>query len=849
MPTLFELEALKNPPGTLKASTSLFESATAVVVSKMLPLADVLNGIRTGQWENEVESIRHAVRSEDRQRAEYLKRKLPAFTVSAALRTRAKDANERVITHTGWLQADFDAKDNLGMVTADAREALAADPHVGAVFVGPSGAGIKALIRIDSLRHSASVDAAIAYCREKFGLVMDKACRDIERLCFVSHDPAAWMRSGPCEVLPVPDTQPAAESSRTVPAGAPAAERMPIVEWTKQDMREVLSFLPKTRPDYETWLRVISGVSSVLPFQDAVEVLQEWMPEERPGEYAEKWKARLQHVTHRTVIRMAQANGFDAAAAARRKRWMGRVLIDGRAVGGPAPDNSDLLEADPEPDMQAMWDTYSQLKNQQFGDASLFAAKMGHQWKYDALKKRWRHYRPGTGLWELDEANSALLVAAAVARDAYCRLAETIEEEKKSLASRGSESDRRAEIKARDAELKELNGRLANLGKAGWCEGVMKFAERMPSTLCRATDFDQKRHLLAVQNGVIDFAACRFIEHDREHRLAAAANVEYVPGAQCPHFAAFLDTCMGGDADLIAYLWRIIGYSLTGLVDHDALFFCYGTGANGKSTFFLVLRMLMGDSLSTVVDVATLLGGSSESGSTVDYKKSMLEGKRLVLTDEIPEDRKFNESMVKQLLGGEDIVARRPYEMPYTFSPTHKIWAVGNHKPRIKGTDHGIWRRMHLIPWTVTIPPEKRKPRHEMMEHFRRELPGILNGALRGYNDFLDRGGLEPPPAVLAATEEYRQEEDSLGSYLADRIVRAPMASLKLTDMLKDYLAWCEEAGEYPTVKSAKKLASMLKDRGFRTEQDRNKCAHVVGAALLLAGANPALSELTPNPF
>jgi P4 family phage/plasmid primase-like protien len=828
MPTLNELAAVAHPPGTLAASVSVFSAAASTVVESLLPLQTILSGIRDGQWAAPVAAVRAAVKDGDRERVANLKKRLPAFSVSAALRTRAREADDRVITHSGWLQADFDSRENPSMVQADARAALMADPHSGAVFIGPSGTGIKAIVRIDDCLHAESVSAAVVYFRERHGLHMDRSCRDIERLCFVSHDPEAWMREAhdSAAILPVP----AGNTNNSRAGGPRTAAGTPIqIAWKAADVRELLGWLPKTRPDYDTWLRVISGVSSVLPREEAIACLTEWCPPEKPGEYEAKWRHRLSHVTIRSVIRMAQAHGFDAAAASRRQRWMGRLLIGGRRFGPPPAENTDLLSGDPEPDTPDCWDTWKHLKDQQMGDASIFAAKLGHVWKYDVLVKRWRNYCELTGLWEQDIPGTVTLEARSAAVESYSGLIETILEEK------AAKTDAR-EIKVMDAELRELKTRMSNLGKSHWCSGIMSFAEKMPSLICRATDFDKSRHLLAVENGVLDFQADAFLDFDRNHRLSIAAPVCYEAGATCPAFDSFLETCMDGDQELISYLWRLIGYSLTGFVDHDALFFCYGTGANGKSTFFLVMQMLLGAGLSTVIDIATLLGGSHESGSTVDYKKSMLEGKRLVMTDEIPDDRRFNESMVKQLLGGEDVVARRPYEMPYTFSPTHKIWAVGNHKPRIKGTDHGIWRRMHLIPWLVTIPQHKRRPRQELIASFRRELSGILNGALAGYGDFLDRDGLAPPAAVLAATEEYRQEEDSFGTYLEDRLAPSslPGAAVKLTALLADYLEWCHESGESPIARSAKKFVAALRQRSLRVENiGSGATAHLLGMRLL----------------
>jgi putative DNA primase/helicase len=844
MATLNELAAASRPPGTLLANTSFFASATSTVVDRMWSLRDVLHMIRDGDWREEVAAVRAATAAGNKERVTFLKQRLPAFTASASLRTRARDAGDRVINHTGWLQADFDAKDNPGMVQSEARAALVGDPHCGAVFVGPSGNGIKALVRVDGDRHADSVDAAIAYFSERHGLVMDKACRDVERLCFVSWDPEIFIRPGQTKQLPIPDKAPAPVRKAT------PENPLPLLEWKMADVREVLSFLPKDRPDYDTWLRVVSGVSSVLPMAEAIKCLQEWQAPEKPGEYEAKWRHRLQHVTIRTVIQMAQARGFDAAAAARRQRWMGRMIIGGKEFGTARADNSDLLVPDSEPEKE-MWDVWKALHEMQFGDARIFARKLGHVWRFDKLTKRWRKYNENTGLWEQDMTGLATIEARCAAVDSYAGLIDTINEEKKAKAGIGTDAERKAECKQADADIKKLDTRCGQLGTATWCAGVMNFAQKLPELGCAATDFDRARHLLAVKNGVLDFQASKFLEFSPDHRLASGAPVEYIPGAKCPMFSEFLLARMGGDQELVDYLWRLIGYTLTGFVNHDALFICYGSGHNGKSTFFLVLEQLLGDALSMSMDISMLVGGTDESGNSVDYKKATMEGKRLVLTAETKEGKPLNEGMVKQLIGGESIAARRLYEMPYTFSPTHKIWLATNHKPTISGTDRGIWRRIHLIPWVHAIPEEIQRERQDVVDLYCTELPGILNRALEGYGDFLKRGKkLAPPAAVIEATDEYRAEEDALGNFLEESVEVDPESTIRVQALLEKYMDYCKVTKERPVATLSKKLAEKLRARGLTVENvGRGSLAHLIGHKFNDDEPKPVMAKQPEIPF
>jgi len=274
---------------------------------------------------------------------------------------------------------------------------------------------------------------------------------------------------------------------------------------------------------------------------------------------------------------------------------------------------------------------------------------------------------------------------------------------------------------------------------------------------------------------------------------------------------------MNGDQKSIDYLARAVGYSLTGRVHEDVLFFCYGKGANGKSTFFGGLQLLLGD-LMTTVPIAALLVDKADHN--YDYHKASMEGRRVVVTDEIPEGKRLAEHQIKGLVGGDDIAARRPFERPYQFKPTHKLWLMGNYKPDIRGTDHGIWRRIHLIRWTVTIPEEKKRPRHEVLSDFSKERSGILNWAIRGFLDAQDLGGLKPPSSVINATKEYRSDSDQFSQFMDQCITQRSQAKTKLKSILTVYKNWCEENGEPQYYGSSKKIGLYFREAGFETRRD-----------------------------
>jgi putative DNA primase/helicase len=207
---------------------------------------------------------------------------------------------------------------------------------------------------------------------------------------------------------------------------------------------------------------------------------------------------------------------------------------------------------------------------------------------------------------------------------------------------------------------------------------------------------------------------------------------------------------------------------------------------------------------------------AAKSDNNFDYHKASMEGKRVVLTDEIPEGRSLADSQVKAITGGDPMNARRPFESPYVFMPTHKLWLMGNHKPEIKGTDEGIWRRVHMIPFLVTIPAEDRRPRHEILAEFESEAAGILNWAIRGLLESRDIG-LRPPPQVVEATREYREESDQFGAFLVECIGGKAGAEVRAGDLAKNYLIWCERNGETPRYRGTRKIRAVMIERGFHT--------------------------------
>ena len=193
-----------------------------------------------------------------------------------------------------------------------------------------------------------------------------------------------------------------------------------------------------------------------------------------------------------------------------------------------------------------------------------------------------------------------------------------------------------------------------------------------------------------------------------------------------------------------------------------------------------------------------------------------LAGRRLVVTSELNGGFRIDEGLVKDMTGGDSVSARFLYQESFTFRPTFKLWLYGNHRPTISGMDDGIWRRIRLIPFIVQIPEEKRDA--ALLVKLRAELPGILAWAVRGWQDFRQRG-LDPPSGVACATAEYRTESDMLGQFMAECCYKAEDATVRGGNLYNRYKEWAEQNGACPAISNTR-FGSALKERGFKNERD-----------------------------
>ena len=331
-----------------------------------------------------------------------------------------------------------------------------------------------------------------------------------------------------------------------------------------------------------------------------------------------------------------------------------------------------------------------------------------------------------------------------------------------------------------------------------------------------SAQFDTRPDVLCVRNGVVNLRTGQLMPHDATMMLTKRTDIHYDPTATAPTWRAFLDRIFEGNGDVLQFIQRAVGYTLTGSTDEHCLFFLYGVGANGKSTFLEAMRMLMGEYYVTTSVEAML--ATEYTGGATPYVAS-LPGMRMAMASEMPEGRRFNESLIKDITGGGTITARHLYGAPFEFQPSHTMWISGNYRPRITGTDEGIWRRLKVIPFNAFIPPEQRRPMAEVLDGFRDELSGILTWAVQGAMAWYD-WGLPASPTIEQATMEYRGEEDVVARFVAAMCVLQPDAMTAKHKVFEAWQQWTDEESE--------KSANGWSQRRF-TEQLKRKGVELGG--------------------
>jgi putative DNA primase/helicase len=420
------------------------------------------------------------------------------------------------------------------------------------------------------------------------------------------------------------------------------------------------------------------------------------------------------------------------------------------------------------------------------GNGERLARRFADEIRYSCPQKTWYMYN---GIrWEPDQKGEILQRAKLIARELYYEAA-TIENE--GLRKACAEWARKCEAADR-------------------LRATLFCAQSEPNISVLPMQFDSDRFALNVLNGTVDLRTGELRPHDRENLITKLAPVQYDASARSELWERFLVESTGGDTELIGFLQRAAGYSLTGSVREEVLFFVHGLAATGKSTFLEALKASFG-SYAKVADFESFIQRREVGGVRNDIAE--LAGCRFVVSIEVDEGKKLAEGLVKMLTGGDTVRARFLYQEAFEFPPQFKLWLAANHAPRVKDDDTALWRRILRIPFDHVVPKERRDPAVKaQLRDPAISGPAILAWAVEGCFRWQNEG-LRVPEVVERATEQYRIEMDPLRQFIEDCCTIDPLAWVSSSKLRGAYEAWAKGDGEKDLLGN-RALAERLKARG-----------------------------------
>lgn len=403
--------------------------------------------------------------------------------------------------------------------------------------------------------------------------------------------------------------------------------------------------------------------------------------------------------------------------------------------------------------------------------------------RWNHTERIWHFYDHESKLWERISPERVIAILMET-------LAEMRSLEAKKVRVSGS---------SRGSVIKEIE----SAERYNFLSGTEHLMRSMSSLSIDGTAFDADPYLVGLDDGqVLDLRTNDTRPLKQTDYLTKRINAPHIFGASCPLWEKCILEWACGDKELARFLQVWAGYCLSGLTSFQGFLFLYGSGRNGKSVFLNVISKLLGD-YSLAMKSDTLMQRNSSGGASGDIAR--LHGVRFVTCNELPEGKHFDEELLKMLTGGDTITARFLYKEDFNFKPLLKLMISGNHQPVIKGTDNGMWRRVHLVPFLATITNDDPALTYKLMQ----ELSGILNWCVEGWKIFL-KEGIVIPKNVSDATALYRSDMDIIGQWLDEytKPVKGTKATLK--NLYRSYVKWCDENG-FRTITS-KAFNRKLKD-------------------------------------
>lgn len=738
-------------PDTTLPEFSLFDSCTNTANPREnLTLITFINDIRRGRWKKEVEACREVFLK--RGKDAYSSRRVatvPAVTLSAMIRERRKGTSldQKNAIHSQNLQLDFDGKDHPGIAVSEIRRIVEAAPFVTATFLSLSGDGVKAIARCP-----ASFETHAGSWRAAKAYFDKHGLRLDDRVKSALHL---------CFVSYDPDASYNPDAIELVPLVVPKSV---LMECENVEATE----------DNETIWERLSMKNKLVP-----KLLRgEW----GGGQFQSQSEADFSlacSICEETGNHSQQEEIFFESGLYRNDRKMRVTFPNARLrVAEQLAEKQAMLSESDECQVDL-----TQFDCNDYGNAERVHAYAGSNFHHIIQSGSWIVW---DGSRWVSDANGGMTRLFVSVMKLTGKQAHEISDHV------------RAEVIVKHA-FKSRNAAKVQAG--------IQMLKSILGVSVSVNELDADPCLIGTAEGVIDLREGKPTTPYRSSLITKCIGTRYDGSATCPTWEKFLHTVTAGDSEMIRYLQLAVGYTLTGSNAEQCLFFLHGSGQNGKGVYSETLKRLFGD-YGQVAPESMFVKDRNQS-ATNDIAR--LAGCRLAVASELGEGTAFAESRLKSLTGNDTITARFLHKEFFDFAPTHHYWISGNHKPTIQGSDHGIWRRIRLIPFTVRISDAEKDP--NLIEKLAEEMPGILNWALAGSLRWQDEG-LKTPRCVTRATDDYRCEEDMIGQFLEECTSAEPSGRVIIRELYEAFHRWSLKGGTKSPIR-AKDFGKRLDERGI----------------------------------
>ncbi|MCX6152700.1 MAG: phage/plasmid primase, P4 family [Candidatus Kapabacteria bacterium] len=862
---------IQPPANILDREISLFKYAKDIHNPQQLKITDFLDNVKNGLYKDCVIKARELHQISEESFKKFKSAKVPGVTLSANCLHRVTSVTNlnKLVYHTGLLQIDIDKKpnENENISLDQIKGIIKADKHTLFSFVSISGNGIKAAIRINPDCHLDYENwkkyyyQQIKYYYKGLNIEIDTSCSDVFRLCFIGYDPDLYINNDAVQFefqelqqefkvevstkLQKPQT-----NSNTTDIQIFGLSRN--AERLLKNAKQIIS-ASSDGNRHQSRLKAGNllggGIAGGLFTQkQAICEIQSVVSSNTTLKLDKAMKSiyeSLEHGKFEPITDEMMEKKFQDYLEQRNldsQKSLFKCFESVNKETGEVIDSSINIDF--------VWKC---LENDEKGDAELIAEIFKNSKMFSHDEVEWFSYI--NGIWIKDNKKQTRKEVNQKLIDIYGTLHSPLKVQLKDLKHNEIENDlvndkkdspKNKEQESLESKIKSVQYRIKKLNTKNRINNVLDLANSYLS--CTSNEFDSNKYLLNLKNGTYDLKNMVFRSHNHLDKLRLCSGAYYIQDAGCSEWLKFLNTIFNGNTELIEFIQRLCGVWLSGISDFQHIVFAYGSGANGKSTFFNALQLLLNGSDNddnkiskgyfSRFKIETLLYSKSKNTATDDYWLAQLQGIRLAVASEIPKDSTLNESLIKDLTGGETINARHPYGRPFSFNPTHKTVIFGNSKPLIRDISEGLWRRMLLVPFEVTIPEEKRIPQSEFEIKFKKELSGILNWCLEGWKNYISEG-IKIPEIVKIATKEYQNESNLLSEFfedIKDKFNIKPqdkILKIKADNFFKCFIEWCNEdsferENEFKNVKSFNRS---IRELGFEVKPYTGGKSYIFGIA------------------